>query len=672
MSRRIPETFIDDMLARTDIVDLIDSYVPLKKAGKNYSACCPFHQEKTPSFTVSPDKQFFYCFGCGASGNSVGFLMDYSNIGFIDAITKLAEINGTEIPDQPQDIPTQNNKPLYAALEQANLFYQKQLRHHGQKQKAVDYLKSRGLSGQIAKEFELGYAPPGWDNFIETFKTEPNPQKALKTGVEAGLIIEKDQNRHYDRFRDRIMYPIKDKRGRVIAFGGRVLGDDKPKYLNSPETPVFHKGKELYGLYQALQKDRKLKKALIVEGYMDVIALAQQGIHYAMATLGTATSEDHLEALFRVCDEIVFCFDGDNAGRRAAWRGLENALTIMRDGRQVKFLFLPDGEDPDTLVRKEGKALFENRITNATPLSEYLFDSISVDLNIDTMDGRAVLATKAKPLLEKLPAGVFRELMLGQLAKITQLDIDKLIIAIDPNATAPPKPSPPSKPSTHSENAPPELFSSSNSSTAYSEHYYDEQPEGYGQPTEHNQPSAYPQQNGYEQNTNQSNWSQGTEWIPEEDFKKGKKGSFNKRFKRKKTPRQPIHTAPLLDQSIRLLLQNPELARNTEIPESVHQISLPNCELFFSLLELFRENPNTSTAYLFGLWHETEAGHHLARLAAQEFLATNTVEHELEFNDAIKRLNIISVEQAIDKESKSHAPDGNRLKELLTLQSQLK
>ncbi|MBL4865092.1 MAG: DNA primase [Pseudomonadales bacterium] len=637
------------MLARTDVVDLIDSYVPLKKSGKNYSACCPFHQEKTPSFTVSPDKQFFYCFGCGANGNAVGFLMDYSNLGFLDAITKLAEINGVEIPSEAQDIPAQDNKPLYAALEQANQFYQQQLRHHSQKHKAVDYLKKRGLSGQIAKEFELGYAPPGWDNFIGTLKTQANPQKALTTGVNAGLIIQKEQNRHYDRFRDRIMYPIKDKRGRVIAFGGRVLGDDKPKYLNSPETPVFHKGKELYGLYHALKKGHKIQKALIVEGYMDVIALAQQDIHYAMATLGTATSADHLESLFRICDEVVFCFDGDEAGTRAAWRGLENALPIMRDGRHVKFLFLPEGEDPDTLVRKEGKALFENRIAQATPLSQYLFDNLSAELNIETMDGRAALATKAKPLLDKLPAGVFQQLMLDQLAKITELDLDKLVIAIEPEHNKDARPfTASSRPHDHEAG----YSSRDSASREYSEVEYSGQ--GYSdavnydpsQQTNHNQ-SSYHQSN-YHQNS-----------------------TFQKRFQKTKLPSYRVHTAPLVDQAIRLLLQNPDLAQKTEIPESLHKIELPNSELFFSLLELFRNNPNTSTAYLFGLWHETEKGQHLAKLASQEFLVKGEEKHELEFNDTIKRLNVLFVEQAIDRESKSQTPNGNRLKELLNLKSQL-
>ncbi|MBV1881868.1 MAG: DNA primase [Pseudomonadales bacterium] len=662
MSRRIPETFIDDMLARTDVVDLIDTYVPLKKAGKNYSACCPFHQEKTPSFTVSPDKQFFYCFGCGASGNAVGFLMDYSNLGFLDAITKLAEINGVEIPTESQDIPAQNNKPIYSSLEQASHFFQQQLRHHNQKQKAVDYLKSRGLSGQIAKDFELGYAPPGWDNLIETIKLQSNPENALTAAINAGLIIEKDQNRHYDRFRDRIMFPIKDKRGRVIAFGGRVMGDDKPKYLNSPETPVFHKGKELYGFYQALKKDRKLQKALIVEGYMDVIALAQQDIHYAMATLGTATSTDHLETLFRVCDEVVFCFDGDAAGTRAAWRGLENALPSMRDGRQVKFLFLPEGEDPDTLVRKEGKALFENRITHATPLSEYLFDNLSSELNIQTMDGRAALAVKAKPFLDKLPVGVFKQLMLDQLAKITELDLDKLVIAIDPTNNQDVSPTTPASFSHQEPNH-------SDYPEEMGNHYSDQEQHSYN----NNQYTSNQHSNDpYSNNQHSNNQHSNNPYPNNQEQSRNRFGkSYNKRFNKPKPARTKVRTAPLVDQAIRLLLLNPELAQSTEIPESLHKIELPNSELFFSLLELFRKSPNTSTAYLFGLWHETEKGRQLARLASQEFLVKGHEKHEIEFNDAIKRLNIQFVEQAIDQESKSRTPDGNRLKELLNLKTVL-
>ncbi len=422
MAGRIPESFIDDVLARTDLVELVGSHVRLKRSGKNYSACCPFHQEKTPSFTVSPDKQFYYCFGCGASGNAIGFLMDINRVSFVEAVETLARNLSMEVQREEGHGPGPSRdhlQPLYQTLEAATAFFEKQLRNPDIKDRPIGYLKKRGLSGQTAAHFRLGYAPQGWDNLITQLGTDPDNVKAL---MQTGLLVENDQGRRYDRFRDRIMFPIRDNRGRVIAFGGRVLGDDKPKYLNSPETPVFHKGRELYGLYEARKANNRLTRIVVVEGYMDVIALAQYGITYAVATLGTATSQDHIEKLFRHTEALVFCFDGDEAGRRAAWRALENALPTLKDGRQIKFLLLPESEDPDSLIRENGQAYFEGLLDESTPLSEYFYDHLSADININTLDGQARLASLAKPYLEQLPGGVFQQLMLKRLSELTHLD----------------------------------------------------------------------------------------------------------------------------------------------------------------------------------------------------------------------------------------------------------
>lgn len=414
MAGKIPAHFIDELLNRIDIVDLINSRVPLKKAGKDYQACCPFHNEKTPSFTVSREKQFYHCFGCGAHGTAIGFLMEYDNLGFIDSVEELASKAGMEVPREGRDESGPNYRPLYAALEKAARFYQWQLRQHPDAGKAVNYLKQRGLTGEISLDYGIGFAPPGWDNLIRQMGQDP---KALELLRVTGMISEPEEDKCYDRFRDRIMFPIRNHRGHTIGFGGRLLGDGKPKYLNSPETPVFHKGRELYGLYEARKALRKIERLLVVEGYMDVVALAQYGIRYAVATLGTATTPEHLERLFRTTSEVIFCFDGDRAGSDAGWKALETALPQMRDGREARFLFLPDGEDPDSLVRQEGREQFEQRIANSTPLSSFLFDKLEAEVDMTSLGGRARLAELAKPLLVKLPAGLFREMMFQRLAE---------------------------------------------------------------------------------------------------------------------------------------------------------------------------------------------------------------------------------------------------------------
>jgi len=452
MAGRIPQTFLDDLLDRVDIVEVVDRRVKLKKTGKNYSARCPFHDEKTPSFSVNPEKQFYYCFGCGAGGNALGFVMDYENLEFPQAVDNLASSVGLSVPreeSRPGSGPgsqaeEQSNRELYALMEQVAKYYQHELRKHPQASRAVEYLKQRGLTGVIAKDFDLGYAPPGWDNLLRALGSSDG-QRALL--MKSGMLAQNEAGKIYDRFRDRVVFPIRDQRGRVIAFGGRVLGDDKPKYLNSPETGIFQKGRELYGLYQAKQANRKLERVLVVEGYMDVIALAQHGITNATATLGTATSATHLQRIYRLCPEIVFCFDGDEAGRKAAFRAMEAALPCMEDGRQARFLFLPEGEDPDTAVRSGGAMHFEQLLETATPLETFLFDSVAEGIDTGSMDGRARLSKLALPYLRKLPEGIYRELMFQALAERTGLDIHTLMKL---EAPPPPREAPPETPSASS------------------------------------------------------------------------------------------------------------------------------------------------------------------------------------------------------------------------------
>ena len=421
---RLQQTFIDQILDRTDIVDVVDRRVKLKKAGKNYSACCPFHQEKTPSFSVNPEKQFYYCFGCGAGGNALGFIMDYERMEFREAIESLAQAAGIDMPAEEVDSAPQvdNQKPLYESMERATKLYEGFLRQHKDRGRVVDYLKRRGLSGEVARDFRLGFAPEGWDNLMRTLPDEASVVHALT----AGLLIENDKGRKYDRFRDRVIFPIVNQRGKVIAMGGRVLGDGKPKYLNSPETPLFSKSHELYGLHHIRKFAKNLSRIVVVEGYMDVIALAQFGIHYAVATLGTSVGKPHLELLFRRVEQVVFCFDGDDAGRKAAFRGMEAALPMMEDGRQVKFLFLPEGEDPDTVVRSKGAQHLEHMFDTAAPLEQFLFEQTGAGIDLTTMDGKARLSKLVAPYINQIPDGVYKTLLFKSLAERTDMDVESL------------------------------------------------------------------------------------------------------------------------------------------------------------------------------------------------------------------------------------------------------
>ena len=409
----IPDSFKHDLLNRVDIVDVIQRHLPLKKAGANYSACCPFHNEKSPSFTVSPSKQFYHCFGCGAHGDAIGFLMEYSGLGYIEAIKELAAGAGMTMPEfEPRfgKKKEETGPDLYELMQRATQYYREQLKASPH---AIDYLKRRGLSGQIAAHFGIGYAPDGWQNLQAVFPDYDD--KSLK---EVGLVIENDAGKRYDRFRDRIMFPIVNQRGFVIGFGGRVIGAGEPKYLNSPETPLFEKGRELYGLPQARQAIRDAGRVLVVEGYMDVVALAQHGVGYAVATLGTATTPVHVQKLLRQADEIVFSFDGDAAGRKAAWHALEVSLPATLDNKTIRFLFLPEGEDPDSYVRAKGKAAFEELVGRAEPLSAYLLAQLRARVDTNTVEGRSRLVHEAKPLLKSVAAPALQLQLLKQVADI--------------------------------------------------------------------------------------------------------------------------------------------------------------------------------------------------------------------------------------------------------------
>ncbi|TRO29982.1 DNA primase [Pseudomonas sp. ALS1279] len=599
MAGLIPQSFIDDLLNRTDIVDVVSSRIQLKKTGKNYSACCPFHKEKTPSFTVSPDKQFYYCFGCGAGGNALGFVMDHDQLEFPQAIEELAKRAGMDVPREESGRghkPRQPvDSPLYPLLNAAAEHYRQALKSHPQRKYAVDYLKGRGLTGEIARDFGIGFAPPGWDNLLKQLGADALQQKVM---IDAGLLIENAENgRRYDRFRDRIMFPIRDSRGRVIAFGGRVLGDDKPKYLNSPETPVFHKGQELYGLYEARKHNRDLDEIMVVEGYMDVIALAQQGLRNAVATLGTATSEEHLKRLFRIVPSVLFCFDGDAAGRNAAWRALESTLSSLQDGRRARFLFLPDGEDPDTLVRAEGTDAFRARINqHAQPLADYFFQQLCEEADPRSLEGKAHLVTLAAPLIDKIPGNNLRALMRQRLSEITGLSGEALSqVASAPRSHAP---------STTSQ-AP---------SSDYPDYgdipdsaYYDNPPDvgGYEQPAPPHQHYERSNEGG------KGSWKKdgGGKWT-----KKGK-GDFAPRAPRTAVSVESPHLIAL-----RTLLHHPHLAQKVEDVSHFADEDDTYAQLLVALVGALQKTPNLRSLQLIARWHGTEQGRLLRALAEKEWL----------------------------------------------------
>jgi len=449
---RIPRQFIDELIARTDIVELIGARVPLKKSGREYKACCPFHTEKTPSFWVSPDKQFYHCFGCGKHGTALGFLMDHDHMAFPEAVEELAMRLGLEVPQEgtAERSAPRAEEPLYELMARVAGFYSEQLTREP---RVRDYLAKRGLVPVTLERFGIGYAPNSWNEVLRRFGASDGERRRL---AEAGLIVERERgggretDRYYDRFRDRVMFPIRDARGRVIAFGGRIIDAGEPKYLNSPETVLFHKGRELYGLYETRRARRALDRLVVVEGYMDTVSLHQSGIDYAVATLGTATTAEHFRRIFRLVPTVVFAFDGDRAGRAAAWRALQQALPEAREGREIRFLFLPQGHDPDTLVLAEGRAGFEQRLATAVPLSEYLVRELSEQSELGSADGRARFAEQARPLFLRVPEGVYRELLLERLAQVVGLSPERLeALWIQGRSGAPvPPPAGPARPAT--------------------------------------------------------------------------------------------------------------------------------------------------------------------------------------------------------------------------------
>lgn len=606
MAGRIPQTFIDDVLDRIDIVEVVGSRLDLRKSGKNHSACCPFHDEKTPSFTVSQEKQFYYCFGCGAGGNAIGFVIDFDHTSFPEAVETLAKHVGLEVPREVNfnDSANQYRKELYAILEQADHFYRSNLRNHPKAQEAVDYLKQRTLNGETAKTFGIGFAPPGWDNLLQHLGTNDDDIRYLK---DVGLLVDREEeHKLYDRFRHRIMFPIRDARGRTIGFGGRILGDDKPKYLNSPETPLFHKGKELYGLYEANKALRDIPNLLVVEGYMDVAALAQHGIYNAVATLGTAATPAHLQKLFRYTSEVIFCFDGDDAGRKAALRALETSLPEMLDGRSAKFLFLPDGEDPDSLVQRIGFDQFMKLMKAAMPLSDFLFQSLSDGIDTDSLDGKARLSKLAAPMINQMPQGVFKTLMLKTLSQRTGLDTNTLIALIEPakNAVSP-EYNDMSSDFDHDEY---QLYDPTNS-----ENYTDNRRPI--KPTKNNLSPFYRSQ-------------------------QARKNSFSHR-RYQRPPAQKL---------VALLANHPALARLVTNLDTLKHLQKNNTEiegieLLVPLIELINDNPNYTLNHILGYWrgiYDLDQTERLTEIAASDLLHpsinNSDRDNEQEFQDMLNKL----------------------------------
>ena len=622
---RLPQAFIDQVLDRTDIVDVVDRRVKLKKAGKNYSACCPFHQEKTPSFSVNPEKQFYYCFGCGAGGNALGFIMDYERMEFREAIETLAQAAGIDLPAEEVDNAPQidHQKPLYESMERATKLYEGFLRQHKDRGRVVDYLKRRGLSGEIARDFRLGFAPEGWDNLMQTLTDEDSVAHALT----AGLLIENDKGRKYDRFRDRVIFPIVNQRGKVIAMGGRVLGDGKPKYLNSPETPLFSKSHELYGLHHIRKFAKNLSRIVVVEGYMDVIALAQFGIHYAVATLGTSVGKPHLELLFRRVEQVVFCFDGDEAGRKAAFRGMEAALPMMEDGRQVKFLFLPEGEDPDTVVRSKGAQHLEHMFDTAAPLEQFLFEQMGAGIDLTTMDGKARLSKLVAPYINQIPDGVYKTLLFKSLAERTDMDVESLRRLREVQET-------PSSSETDPQ-------SYSNMAPSTSDDDYGQLAEGF--------PSDYDDANPY------------SDMAETAVIGAGFNAGFNDGVLMRALGLIALHPPAAL------------LVADEMLPDSLDRTA----NLLREVVTLVRETPDMSTAALLGYWTNTDEGEALSAAAAKEVIeAENEInEHLVAILHKLSRDRRINLLRTRAHELKSVAYtelDNEQKRELVSLTTEIR
>ncbi|RBP83073.1 DNA primase [Marinomonas rhizomae] len=651
MAGRIPDQFIDELLARTDLADVVSSRISLKKTGQNYSALCPFHNEKSPSFSLNPNKQFYYCFGCGAGGNAISFVMEHDHVDFVDAIETLAKDACMEVPRE-QGAPDryEQNAELLKRLSESSQFYQKQLTQHPDKKKATDYLsKDRGLSGQIAKVFGLGYAPSGWDNLLKKVGTRAESQEQLLLG---GMLIEKkDQPGHYyDRFRDRIIFPIRDSRGRVIAFGGRAFGDEKPKYLNSPETPVFQKSQELYGLFEAKQNTPILDQIIVVEGYMDVIVLAQHGITNAVATLGTSVNSQHIRKLFKLVSKVVLCFDGDKAGRSAAIRGLEASLPVMQDEKQVRFLFLPEGEDPDSLVRKEGKEAFNLRLEDASSLSHVLFDHARNQVTLGDEEGEAQFARNAMEMIKQIPKELtFRSVLIRQLSDQSGIDSETLgnTVFKTRRQHSPTIEEHESAPQNNTQNLP---------------HYDGDSPD-----LSHYE---YEPSNGDYDDFHHGDYPPTTQTKTQGSFKKpfGKKSFSKGKFYHEEPALPPA--APSLSrvkQSSLCLLLHPHIAKEIDLPDPLVNQANEELQIFCKIWRYFAKHPNKNTGHLLGettdkatissiyalLNHQDATTKQKITNAQQEVLdMVSALEKNLGLNSSIARLKNKGNESIKDSSSK--------------------
>jgi DNA primase len=642
MAGRIPDQFIDELLARTDLTDVVASRISLKKTGQNYSALCPFHNEKSPSFSLNPNKQFYYCFGCGAGGNAISFVMEHDHLDFVDAIEALAKDAGMEVPRE-QGAPDryEQNAELLKRLSESAQFYQQQLTQHPDKKKATDYLsKDRGLSGQIAKVFGLGFAPSGWDNLLKKIGTRAESQEQLLLG---GMLVEKKEQpgHYYDRFRDRIIFPIRDSRGRVIAFGGRAFGDEKPKYLNSPETPVFQKSQELYGLFEAKQNTQILDQILVVEGYMDVIVLAQHGITNAVATLGTSVNSQHIRKLFKLVSKVVLCFDGDKAGRSAAIRGLEASLSVMQDEKQIRFLFLPEGEDPDSLVRQEGKEAFNKRLEDASSLSHVLFEHARNQVTLGDEEGEAQFTRNAMSMIQQIPKELtFRSVLIRQLSEQSGIDSDTL------GNTSIPKQRPSGNNQSDTQN---------NTTNEHIPHT--------GNDEEHYAP-AYDEYDSYS-NHEYSSAPSHYESNKKSTYKKD--GKFNK-FKEKEAffPPAPSSLSRIKQASLCLLL-HPHIAQHIDLPDPLVNQANEELQIFCKIWRYFAKYPTKNTGHLLGemvdqstitniyalLNHQDATTKQKITNAQQEVLdMVSAMEKNLGLNSSIARLKSKGNESIKDSSSK--------------------
>lgn len=617
MAALIPEGFIQDLLTRTDLVELIRGRVPLKKSGRNFVACCPFHQEKTPSFSVAPDKQFYYCFGCGAKGDAIRFLMEYDHLAFPQAVEQLAGLAGMEVPKQQESLAQRRERSIsqqiYDLLARAESYFQAQLGGAQERQKAHQYLQQRGLTPDICQQFRVGYAPPGFTNITTDLALDKEHQQLALT---AGLLSENDSQRRFDKFRDRVIFPIRDVRGRVIGFGGRLLGDGKPKYLNSPETPVFHKGQELYGLWEWRQTRQPDKHLLVVEGYMDVISLAQFGIRNVVATLGTATSEAHIKKLFREVDEIIFCFDGDKAGRRAAWRALEASLPELPDDKQVRFLFLPDGEDPDTMVRGQGPESIRAACEKAQPLETFLFDQLSEELDLEQVAGRARLARLSMPYIARLKGDFYRSLLEKNLAARTGLEPAELARMQAPPASVR-APAPPTSGPTLGVPA---------------DAYYDLAPD-----TEFD-----------------------SRITP--SYHSGQHAAASRR-----------HTTMSLGKRLLLiLLEYPQLASSRPPQTELASLQLPDLALLLSAIELLKRCPASTRAQALGLFMTLDDNHTIEQLIQQRYSIANSMLAEREWHGGLLQLELLQLDASINQLRQQPRPDPLQLQQLLVERARLK